>query len=186
MIQESFFKDCGASMDKVCDVFQTDLSGFRTGRASTKILEDLPVDAYGSTMRMKELGSISVPEPNLLVVQPWDRSVTQAIEKSIRTSDLNLSPVVEGGLIRVRIPPLSEERRKELSKVISKKGEEARVSIRAVRHEAVNEAQEMRKKGEAAEDEEKRAKDRIQKLTDAAIRKIDDATNKKIEEIQKV
>lgn len=173
-------------MDKVFDAYAADLSGFRTGRASTKILEDLEVEAYGSKMRLKELASISVPEPNLLIVQPWDKAVAQPIEKSIRTSDLNLSPVSEGGMIRVRIPPLSEERRKELTKVISKKAEEARVAVRSVRHETLDQAQTMKKKGEATEDEEKRCRDRIQKLTDAEIRRIDDATAKKIEDLQKV
>ncbi len=186
MIPESFFKDSGARMDKVYEAYTAELSGFRTGRASTKILEDLDVEAYGSKMKLKELASISVPEPQLLVVQPWDKSVTQAVEKSIRTSDLNLSPVSEGGLIRVRIPALSEERRKELTKVISKKAEDARVSVRSVRHEMLDKVQEMRKKGEASEDEEKRGKDRIQKLTDAEIQKIDGVTAKKIEDIQKV
>lgn len=186
MIPESFFKDGGTRMDKVYEAYTAELSGFRTGRASTKILEDLDVEAYGSKMKLKELASISVPEPQLLVVQPWDKSVTQAVEKAIRTSDLNLSPVSEGGLIRVRIPALSEERRKELTKIISKKAEEARVSVRNVRHEMLDKIQEMRKKGEASEDEEKRGKERIQKLTDAAIQKADGATAKKIEEIQKV
>lgn len=186
MISESFFKETGSKMDKVCEAYATDLAGFRSGRASTKILEDLDVEAYGSKMKMKELASISVPEPQLLVVQPWDKAVSQAIEKAIRTSDLNLSPVSESGLIRVRIPPLSEERRKELTKIISKKAEESRVAVRNVRHERIELAQQMKKKGEASEDEEKRSKERIQKQTDAAIQKIDDLTAKKIEELQKV
>lgn len=186
MIPESFFKDSGVRMDKVNEAFAAELTGFRTGRASTKILEDLDVEAYGSRMKLKELASLSVPEPHLIVVQPWDKSVLQAIDKAIRTSDLKVSPVAEGGMIRVPIPALSEDRRKELMKVISKKAEEARVAVRNVRHEELGRMQELRKKGEATEDEEKRGKERIQKLTDAAIKKIDDALQQKNDEIQKI
>ena len=186
MISDSFFTECNSRMDKAHEAYAAELAGIRTGRASTKLLEELEVEAYGSMMRLKELASITVPEPRLLVVQPWDKAVAAAIEKAIRTSDLKLSPVAETGMIRVPIPPLSEERRKELTKVISKKSEEARVAVRNVRHESLNKMQDMKKKGEATEDEEKRGKDRIQKMTDAAIRKIDEAAAQKTEEVQKV
>ena len=186
MITESFFKEGETRMAKVCEAFNTELGGFRTGRASTKLLEDLDVDAYGSRMKLKELATINVPEPHMLMVQPWDKTVAQAIEKAIRTSDLKLSPVSETGFIRVPIPPLSEERRREISKVVSKKAEESRVAVRNVRHDLLGKMQDQKKKGDATEDEEKRGKDRIQKMTDAEIRKIDDAMAKKIEEIGKV
>lgn len=186
MVPESFFKDSGGQMDKSVEAFNADLASFRTGRASTKLLEEIGVEAYGSTMRLKELASITVPEPHLLVVQPWDKTVTQAIDKAIRTSDLKLSPVSEGGVIRVPIQPLSEERRKELTKLLSKKAEEARVAVRNVRHETIALLQEMKKKGDATEDEEKRGKDRIQKMTDAAIKKVDDLLAQKTEEVQRV
>lgn len=186
MIAEGFFTSGGAQMDKIVQAYSAELAAFRTGRASTKLLEDVEVDAYGSKMRLKELGTISIPEPSMLVVQPWDKSVLQAIDKAIRTSGLNLSPVAESGVLRVPVPPLSEERRKEMAKAISKKAEDARVSIRNVRHELINKLAEMKKKNEATEDEEKRGRDRVQKLTDASIKKIDETTVKKIEELQRV
>jgi len=186
VIAESFYAETGGQMDKVAEAFSNELSGFRTGRASSKMLEDLEVEVYGSKMRLKELASITVPEANMILVQPWDKSAAQAIEKAIRISDLKVSPVSESGVIRVPIPPLSEERRKELGKIISKKAEESRVSIRGIRHERLGQIQEMRKKGTATEDDERRAKERIQKQTDQAIKKVDELMNKKIEELQKV
>lgn len=186
MIPESLFNEYSSKMDKVHEAYITDLMGFRTGRASTKLLEDLEVEAYGSRMRLKEVGTINVPEPNMLTVQPWDKSVLQAIDKAIRTADMNLSPVAEGGMLRVPIPPLSEERRKELSKVISKKAEECRVAIRNLRHELLGRIQDLKKKGEATEDEERRGKDRAQKMTDGTIKKVDETMAKKTDELQKV
>ncbi|MBI4179030.1 ribosome recycling factor [bacterium] len=185
MINESLFTAAASDMDKSCQAYSDELAGIRTGRASSKLLEDIEVEAYGSKMRLKELASIAVSDPRLLVVQPWDKSVMPAIEKAIRTSDLKLTPAVEGGAVRVPIPVLSEERRKELSKVLSKKAEDARVSVRNIRREVLDRIQDMRKKSEATEDEEKRSKDRVQKLTDAAVRKIDESLAKKSEELEK-
>ncbi len=186
MISESVFGESQVKMERVVEAYASELAGFRTGRASTRLLEDLEVDVYGSKMRLKELATLSVPEPSLITIQPWDKSAVQAIDKAIRTSDMNLSPVAEGGILRVPIPSLSEERRKELSKVISKKAEEARVSARNVRHDLLARIQEMKKKGEATEDEERRGKERAQKMTDGAIKKIDEAMAKKTEELQRI
>lgn len=186
MIREDFYKDVSGRMEKAVSAFENELGGFRTGRANPKLVEDIDVEVYGSRMKLKELATISVPEPRLIVIQPWDKSALTSIEKAIRISDLKVSPVSEGGVVRIPLPPLSDERRKEMAKVISKKAEEARVAVRNVRQESMNRMQELKKKGESTEDEEKRGRERVQKMTDSAIVKIDQAMTQKTEELQKI
>lgn len=186
MTADELIKDTQARMDKCAQAFKQDIQNLRTGRASVKMLEDLPVRAYGSTMTLKELGTINVPEPQLLVVQPWDKSVITDIEKAIRSSELNLSPVTEGGVIRVPVPSLSQERRKELVKLLGKKAEEARVAVRNVRREQNAQLADMKKSGEITEDLEKRYQGQIQKQTDGSIKQIDDLAGQKAKELETV
>ena len=151
------------------DVFLKDLKGMRTGRASTKILDSLKVNSYGSDMPIDQLGTVSVQDSRLLTVQVWDKSQIQNVEKSIRESGLGLNPNVDGQLIRIPIPELNEERRTELTKIIRKYAEQARVAIRNIRREGMEQLKKLEKSGEISQDEHKRSSSEIQMLTDNKI-----------------
>jgi ribosome recycling factor len=178
--------ECDMRMKKAVQALQDDLATIRTGRASPALIEHLHVEAYGVSTPLNQLGSISVPEARLLVVQPWDQHILGAIEKAILKSDLGLNPTNDGRVIRVVIPYLSEERRKELIKVTHKKVEEGHVAVRACRHEALQTMEKMQKGKEISEDDFKRGKDRLQKITDSYIAKTDDIGAHKEEEILEV
>jgi ribosome recycling factor len=173
-------------MKKAVQALQDELATIRTGRASPALIEHLHVEAYGVSTPMNQLGSISAPEARLLVVQPWDAHLLGAIEKAILKSDLGLNPSSDGRVIRVIIPYLSEERRKDLIKVTHKKVEEGRVGVRACRHEALSSMEKMQKNKEISEDDFKRGKERLQKLTDTYVAKIDQVGAYKEEEILEV
>lgn len=169
-------------MGKAISNLKTELGKIRTGRATTALLDTIMVDAYESRMPLSSLATISVPEARLLTIQPWDVSQTDAIEKAIRTSDLGLTPTNDGKLIRIQIPPLSEERRKELVKLIKKMGEEARISIRMIRRDA----NDGLKNSMHTEDVKRKLQEKIQKMTDEQNKQIDALLEKKEKELLNV
>jgi ribosome recycling factor len=160
-----------------------ELAGVRTGRASVTILDPIHVDAYGSKMALNQLASLSVPEPSLIVAQPFDPSLLGAIEKAIRASDLGLNPANDGKVVRIPIPALTEERRKELSRHVHKLAEEGRNSIRGVRRDANERLKKLLKDHKISEDDERKGLDEVQKLTDSQSRVIDELQKKKDQEL---
>jgi len=173
-------------MKKTVELFRKDLAGLRAGRATPALLEKITVDYYGVATPVNQLANISVPEPRLLVIQPWDRNTVPLIEKAILKSDLGVNPVSDGAILRLAIPQLTRERRQELVKAIRKKGEEERVAIRNLRRDANLEIKEREKNKQLSEDESRRAQEEIQKLTDKYIKEIDGALQVKEKEIMEV
>jgi ribosome recycling factor len=170
-------------MDGAIERVRKDMASVRTGRASASLLDSVIVEAYGSKMPLNQVASVSVPEPAMIVVQPFDASLNGAIERGIRLSDLGLNPATDGKVIRIPIPALTEERRKELSRHVHKAAEEGRNHVRTVRRDANDRLKRFLKDHEISEDDEKRGLDEVQKITDAAIRAIDDLQKKKDEEL---
>lgn len=179
-------QDAERRMTKAVEAAQQDYSTIRTGRANPALLERVSVDYYGTTMPINQLATISVPEPRQLVIAPWDKNAIPLIEKAITKSDLGLTPSSDGHVIRLNIPHLTEERRKELIKLLHKKAEEHRVAIRNIRRDANEELKRLEKSGEAAEDEVHRAQEQVQKLTDKYIEQIDKLTQAKEAELMEV
>jgi ribosome recycling factor len=163
-----------------------ELGGLRTGRASAGLVEPIHVDAYGQSMPLNQLASISIPEPRMISIQVWDRSMVGAVEKAIRDSNLGLSPNTEGQTLRIRIPELNEQRRKELVKVAHKYAEEARVAVRHVRRDGIDHLKKLMKDRAISEDDEKRHESEVQKATDKAVGEIDQALAVKEKEIMQV
>jgi ribosome recycling factor len=161
-------------MSGALDLLKKEFSGLRTGRAAANMLEPIQVDAYGSHMPLAQCGTVSVPEPRMLSVQVWDRGLVKSVEKAIREANLGLNPMVDGQLIRVPIPPLTEERRKELAKVAHKYAEQARVAVRNVRRDGMEALKALEKAGKINEDEQRKRSTEVQKATDDHIKKIDD------------
>ncbi|MBT9149614.1 MAG: Ribosome-recycling factor [Dehalococcoidia bacterium] len=162
-----------AKMAKSVEVLRRELAILRTGRASPSLLEHIRVDYYGTPTPLNQLASISAPEARMLIIQPWDRGVLPTIEKAIIKSDLGLNPTSDGSVIRLVIPQLTEERRKELVKLVRKRVEERRIAVRNIRREALEKLREMEREKEISEDEEKRALNQLQVLTDSLIEKLD-------------
>ena len=180
-------KDARDKMDHTISHFKEELKSIRTGRASLSILDNVGVDAYGSgPMPINQLGTLSTPDARTIVIEPWDKSVMAAIEKAILSSDLGLNPVNDGNVIRIPIPALTEERRKEFVKVIKAKAEEARIAIRNIRRDANDKLKNAQKASEISEDEEKKAHDDIQKYTDGHVQKINDISTQKEKEMMEV
>lgn len=177
------FKD---RMDKAVMSLKDDFGGLRTGRASTGLLESITVDAYGSTMPLTSCAAISVPEPRMISVNVWDKGLVTAVEKAIRNSGLGLNPVTDGTTLRVPIPPLTEERRKELVKIAGKYAEEKRVAVRNVRRDANDDLKKAEKDSHISEDEQKKMVTEVQNFTDAAIKRIDEMFKIKEAEIMQV
>jgi ribosome recycling factor len=173
-------------MDKAVSALKDDFSGLRTGRASSSLLEQIVVDAYGSTMSITGCAAISVPEPRMISVNVWDKALVIAVEKAIRNSGLGLNPITDGNILRVPIPPLTEERRKELVKVAGKYAETQRIAVRNVRREAMDDLKKAEKASEISEDEEKKGGTEVQGFTDAAIKRIDEMLKAKEVEIMQV
>jgi len=173
-------------MDGALAALKHELGGLRTGRASASLLEPIHVDAYGANMSLSQVATVSVPEPRLLSVQVWDRSMVNAVEKAIRESNLGLNPQTEGQVIRLRIPEMTQDRRKELVKVAHKYAEAARVAVRHVRRDGMDLLKKSQKDGAMGEDEEKRLADQVQKATDAAIGDVDKLLATKEKEIMQV
>ncbi len=173
-------------MEKALDFMKHEFSSVRTGKASPALVEGIDVDAYGSVMKLKQLALISTPEPRLLVIQPFDASTTKPIEKAINESKIGITPSVDGKLIRLPIPELSEERRKDLVKTIKTMAEETRVRIRAARRHAMDAAKKMQKDGGLTEDDLKGAETQIQKLTDKYVADVDTQVASKEADIMKI
>ena len=178
--------DLRRRMDGAAQVLRKEFSGLRTGRASTGLLDMLSVDAYGSPMPMSQVGTVGVPEPRMLTVQVWDKSLVAAVERAIRESDLGLNPQTDGNLIRVPIPELSEERRVELTKVAGRYAEQARVAVRNVRRDGMDSLKRMEKDSEISKDEHRDRGVEIQKLTDEHVATIDSLVAEKDKEIMQV
>jgi ribosome recycling factor len=175
--------DLQRRMHGAVEALKHDLSGLRTGRASTALLDTIHVEVYGSSMPLNQVANVSVPEARMLTVQVWDRSNVQPVEKAIRSANLGLNPVTDGQLIRLPIPDLTEERRKELAKLVGQYAEKARVAVRNVRRDGMDHLKQDEKKHDIGEDERKRLEQEVQKLTDDTIKEIDDLAQAKEKEI---
>jgi ribosome recycling factor len=173
-------------MQRAVEVMERDFQGLRTGRASTSIVERLMVDYYGTQTPLNQLASISVPESHQIVIQPWDRGVIGAIEKAIQKSDIGLTPNVDGTLVRLNIPPLTEERRRDIVKSVHKRMEEARVEIRNIRREAADALKKEERDGDVGTDESRRQLDQLQKITDRVIADVDRLGEVKEQEVLEV
>ena len=183
---EELKSDIGRRMEGALEVLYKEFGGLRTGRASISLLEPITVEAYGQPMPMNQVGTVGVPEARLLTVQVWDKGLVNSVEKAIRDSDLGLNPVSDGQLVRIPIPPLSEERRVELTKIAGRYTEEAKVAIRNVRRHAMDELKKAEKDGDISEDAQREYGDAVQKLTNEYVTKMDEAFAKKEEEILQV
>ncbi len=175
--------DIERRMTGALDSLKHDLGGLRTGRASTSLLDPVNVEVYGAHMPLNQVATVTAPEPRMLSVQVWDRSNVQPVEKAIRAAGLGLNPIVDGQTLRLPIPDLTEERRKELAKLASQYGEKAKIAVRNVRRDGMDALKASEKKGEIGKDEEKRLETEVQKLTDKAITDVDAICTAKEKEI---
>jgi ribosome recycling factor len=180
------YSEAQAQMDKSIEALRREFNSVRTGKASPALLDMVRVDAYGSKMPLNQVGTVSSPEPRLLIIQPWDKGLTGEIEKAIRNSELGLNPASDGNLIRVPIPALNEERRREMVKLLHRIGEEAKIAVRHARQEANKEIKRLQGEHEMSEDDARREMDRIQKLTDEHVARIDSLLKAKEEEVMEV
>ena len=178
--------DADQKMARAVEAMERDFQGIRTGRASTTLVERITVDYYGTQTPLNQLAGLSVPEPHQIVIQPWDRGVLGAIEKAITKSDIGLVPNVDGTVVRLNVPPLTEERRREMVKQVHRRAEEARVEVRNRRREAADVLKKALRDGELSEDEERREFEALQRLTDRFIEAIDARSERKEAEILEV
>ena len=183
---EALFKDTGGKMARSIEAFKKDLGKIRTGRASFSLLDGIKVDYYGTPTPLPQVGTLSVPESRMITVTPWDSKMVGPIEKAIQASGLGLNPSNDGKMVRIPIPPLTEERRKDLVKVVKKMAEDARIAVRNIRRESLEKVKEKEKKKEISEDEMKRWQDRVQKETDSYVKKIEEILKAKEQEIMEV
>lgn len=186
MAQEELLKDLQRRMDGAIEVLRKEFGGLRTGRASVSLLEPVMVPAYGGTVPLNQVASVNVPEPRMISVQVWDRNVVKAVDKAIREAGLGLNPQTEGQVIRVPIPELNEERRRELTRVAAKYAEQARVSVRNVRRDGIEALRRLEKAGEISQDEDRKLQHDVQQLTDGHINRIDETLAQKDKEILQV
>ncbi len=175
--------DLNRRMHGALGALRHDLGGLRTGRASTALVDPIHVEVYGSNMPLNQVATVSTPEPRMLSVQVWDRSNVQPVEKAIRNAGLGINPIVDGQIIRLPIPELTEERRKELAKLVGQYAEKAKIAVRNVRRDGMDHLKQDEKKHEISEDERKRLEHEVQKLTDETIKEIDDLAATKEKEI---
>ena len=182
-MKEEVLSELREKMTRTVDALERDFQRIRTGRASASLLDGIKVDCYETQMPLDQVASVSVPESRLITIQPWDQSVIGDIEKGILKSELGLTPMNDGKIIRIAIPPLTEERRKELAKVARKMAEEGKIAIRNHRRDANEMFKELKKEKEISEDEFHKAQDEVQKITDEFVKKIDEITAKKEKEI---
>ena len=183
---EELLEDLELRMDGALERYSQEMSGLRTGRANPALLDGIRVEAYGSMTPISQVGNVNVPEPRMLSIQVWDATLAPAVEKAIRDSDLGLNPSGEGTLIRIPLPDLTEERRRDLVKVAGRFAEEARIAVRNVRRDGMDKAKKMEKDSEISQDEQKILADKIQKLTDGHIKQIDDQLATKETDIMQV
>lgn len=173
-------------MDGAVDAVRREFNTVRTGKATPTLLDTVKVDAYGSTVPLNQVANVSAPEPDLLLVQPYDDSIADDIKRSIERADLGLNPSVDRGMVRVPVPPLSEERRKEMAKVLHRMAEEGRISVRQIRQDVKNRLQAMERDGELSEDQYHRWLDDLQELTDDHVGTIDELLERKEDEVMEV
>ncbi|MCK4722685.1 MAG: ribosome recycling factor [Dehalococcoidia bacterium] len=185
MIEETL-KETNSKMGKTIEALRKELSTIRTGRASPAIIDHIKVDYHGVPTPLKQMATISVPDARLLVIQPWDRSAISSIDKAIQKADLGLNPANDGNVIRITIPLLSEERRKELVKLVHKRAEDGRVAVRNIRRNALEELRDLERNKEISEDELKRAQEQVQQLTDSFIDEVDKTAKVKEAELLEV
>jgi len=185
-MSEDVIADADQKMDKTVEAVRREFNTVRTGKATPTLLDTVKVNAYGSTVPLKQIANIGSPEPNLLMVQPYDQNIADEIKRAIQTADMGLNPSVDSGVVRVPVPPLSEERRKEMVKVLHRMAEEGRVSIRQIRQNTKNELQEMEREGEISEDQYHRWLDDLQERTDEHVDNIDRLLEKKENEVMEV
>lgn len=183
---KTVFETAKTKMGKSINALKSEYAAIRAGRANPQILDKLTVDYYGTPTPVNQLGSISVAEARILVIQPWDKSVLKAIEKAIQTSDIGINPQNDGSVIRLTFPPLTEDRRKELVKDIQKIGENSKVAIRSIRRDCLEKLKAMKKVSEITEDDLKDGEKEIQKITDGFIKEVDDISNVKQKEIMEI
>ena len=183
---EEIKKDAQTRMNKSVEAFRHDLTKLRTGRATTALVDHLKVNYYGSDMPLTQVASVSVSDARSLTITPWEKGMVSAVEKAILASDLGLTPNTAGTVIRINLPPLTEERRKELSKHVHAEGENAKVAIRNVRRDAIQNVKELLKEEQVTEDDVRRAEDEIQKLTDKAVKDVDEVVKAKEQELMAV
>ena len=186
MAIDDLIQDATRRMDKSVEAAQTEFTTLRTGRASPALLDRVQIDYYGQQTPLKQLATIDAPEPRMLTIQPFDPSSVATIERAIQESDLGLTPSNDGKLIRLPIPQLTEERRKELVKVVRQMAEDGKVAVRNVRRDVIHHLKELVDKGEVGSDEEHRAEERVQKLTDDHVHEIDELLKRKEAEIMEV
>jgi ribosome recycling factor len=186
MTQDELMKDLRRRMDGAIEVLRKEFGGLRTGRASASLLEPVQVPAYGNTVPLNQVASVNVPEPRLITVQVWDRGVVKAVDKAIREAGLGLNPQTEGQTIRVPIPELNQERRRELTRIAAKYAEEARVAVRKVRQHGIETLRRLEKDGEISQDEQRKVQGDVQHLTDDHIKRIDETLAQKDKEILQV
>jgi len=186
MSNEFNLKDYRKRMDGAVQSLKSEFAGLRTGRANAALLDTITVNAYGSDTPLNQVGSVTVPEPRMLTVNVWDKSLVQSVEKALRQSNLGINPVVDGQTVRIPMPPLTEERRKDLTKVAGTYAENAKVAVRNVRRDAMDTLKKLEKGGDMGEDEQKAHSADVQKATDSVISEIDDTLKTKSEEIMQV
>ncbi len=178
--------DIKKRMDGALSALKTEYTGLRTGRANIHLLDPIHVDAYGASTPLNQIGAVSAPEPRMLAVQVWDKGVVTAVEKAIRNAGLGVNPIVDGQTIRVPIPPLNEERRRELAKLAGKYAEAARVAVRNVRRDGMEHLKKLEKDGDISQDQHKKYAEQVQQATDQFVKNVDQAMAVKEEEIMQV
>jgi len=183
---DELFAELNSRMQKATDGLAKELAALRAGRATPALLDHIMVDYQGTTIPLRQLATISIPEANLIIIQPWDRTSLRDIDRAILTANIGLNPANDGNVIRVVIPPLSEERRKELVKFVSKKVEERRIVIRNIRRDGIEKLREMERNKEISEDELKNNTKKIDQLTEACVEKVSELGQRKEEEIQEI
>ncbi len=184
MIRKQFLKEVEVKMQKAIEAVKREFGEIRSGRANPKLVEGIRIDYYGSPTLLKNIATITVPEARLLIINPWDPNSTKAIEKAILESNLGITPIVDGKVIKLVIPPLSQERREELIKIVKKIAEEGRISIRTVRREAKEKVRSMEKEKKISEDDRYRLEEELQKLTDRYIEEVDKILEEKERELK--
>lgn len=180
------YKDTRGRMDKALESLGRDYSRIRTGRASTALLDGIRVDYYGTSTPLQQLATLTIPDPRTIMIQPWDQTVLGEVEKAVLKSDLGLTPMNDGKIIRINIPPLTQERRRELVKIVKKMAEEAKVAIRNIRRDANELIKELKKDKEISEDQQFKGQEEVQKITDATIARIDETCASKEQEVMEV
>lgn len=183
---EEVLSEAKSRMSKSIEVLKRDLAGIRTGRASPMILDNIKIDYYGTQTPLKQIATISAPEARLLIIQPWDNATLGDITKAIQKSDLGLNPSSDGHIIRIPIPPLSEERRREMVKLVHKRAEEGKVALRNVRRDSMDMLKDLEKEKEISQDEQKRAQSKLQEITDGFISEVDQIAKDKESELLEV